>query len=214
MRVLASNDPDSARAAAREILNSRRYRDVKVSRPFEHQLRWVGHQIDRFFSRLGRLFNFAVPGSGAVSWVVFGVIGTIALAWLAQFVGKRRRGRSTPPVDREFLGDPNTFDREADEAERFGDHRRAVELRFRAGILRLEIEAALVATKRTNLSIGASVPGPFEGLGEAFDAIHYGDAAAGPTEVEQAKRVWPQVHDAARLLGKSPRARRFGRSTS
>ncbi len=186
-------DPAGARAVAREILSGRRYSEARVRRPFQRQLRWAGRQLDRFFRWLESVFDVAIPGSGALSWVVVGVLAVIAVMFLVkQFGGRRRAGATSStaavPVD------VSTLERDADAAEACGDHRRAVELRFRAGIARLESAGALPATKRTNASIVQVLPGPFDGLGASFDAIHYGDAPASPADSERARRLWPDVH--------------------
>ncbi len=199
-RAVQAVDPNGARDAARDILNDRRFRREPAPRPLRGPLRWLGKRLDPITDWLGRVFG-AVPG-----WVWLGLAIAVVAAIVARVVVVARR-RRVAGVGRGLASgsldaapeDPNALDREADDAERRGDLERAVRLRFRAGLLRLGDRGAIVyrpsvTTGEVRRALGSDT---FDELARTFEGVTYGGRAAGPPDVDAARREWPHVLDEA-----------------
>jgi len=193
-------DPDNARRQARDILDQRRYKPADVPRPFEGVLEWLGDRlrpIGEFFDTLlssvpGRLVLFA---------------GLVALFAVVATAVARRRGRGGVAVRRrsrrdatEASLDPARLEREADEAERRGDLDRALRLRFRAGLLRLDdVGAIRFRPSLTSGQVARRLRQPaFDDLAIKFDGVAYGGRRASPDDVRLAREWWPRVLEEAR----------------
>ena len=92
------------------------------------------------------------------------------------------------------------LERDADAAERRGDHETALRLRFRAGLLRLD--RAGILRYRPSLTSGAvvrRVASPsLAVLATTLDEVVYGDRPASAGDVEDARQRWPVALEEAR----------------
>ena len=190
-----------AREAAREILSRRDYRDPDTPRPLRGVLRQLGEWLE----------PVGDPISDAWAWLVrepsrylpLAVLVVLAAVAAATILGRRRaafaggaRGRS----GRTAHEDPAELDRLADQCERAGDLGRAVRLRFRAGLLRLDAQGSLAYRPSLTAAAAArAVPAPTLGaLATDFDEIAYGGRPAGEADVAAARAGWPRVLQEAR----------------
>ena len=136
-------DPDEAREQARDILEQRRYQPEKVPRPFEGPLEWLGDRM----RPIGEFFDDLVSSGPGRVLLALGFVTLVAV--VAVTIARRRsragaavgRGRGRDSVEQSL--DPARLEREADAAERRGDLDRALRLRFRAGLLRLDAVGAI-----------------------------------------------------------------------
>src|SRR5919206_479107 len=137
-------------------------------------------------------------------WGTFGVVllGTIlaGLFLVAQRVRGRAwaglhrgGGRAPRPVD------PARLEREADEAERRGDLERAIRLRFRAGLLRLDRARAIeLEASTTSGAVSRKLRShDFDDVSASFDAVVYGRRPPGGEDVELSRAGWTRVLSAA-----------------
>lgn len=201
MIVAAAVDPEDARRTARDIVRSRRYQPEDVPRPLEGVLRWIGDRLRPITDFLDGVVDFFSEGVGLVLLVVI-------IAALVTLVALYLVRRARAPVDgerrRRAAGarreDPDALEREASEAERAGDLDRALRLRFRAGLLRLDRVGAI--TFRPSLTSGQvtrAVPLPeLDELARTFEGVAYGGRPARPPDLDAARTGWPRVVDAAR----------------
>jgi hypothetical protein len=189
----------SAREQAREILGQRRYQDADVPRPFKKPLDWLGDRVRDVGTWLSDRFDDvdgALPGGPIVVWLliaalVVGLTVLLARGLIRRRVALPRPGRAAAQPEL----DPRELEREADAAERAGDFERAVRLRFRAGVLRLERGQVLEpGGLRTTAEIGAVLhSGTYDELGAEFDAIAYGGRPAGEDDAREAREGWAEV---------------------
>jgi hypothetical protein len=199
-RAAQAVDPEGARDAARDILNDRRFRREPAPRPFRGPLRWLGDRLQPVTDWIGRVFG-AVPGwvwLGLAIVVVAAVVARIIVVSRRRRVGSDRYGRVSGGLDAE-REDPDALDRAADDAERRGDLKRAVRLRFRAGLLRLGDRGAIayrpsVTTGEVRQVLGSAT---FEELARTFEGVAYGGRPAGPSDLDAARQGWPRVLDDA-----------------
>jgi hypothetical protein len=147
---------------------------------------------------IGRVLR-PVPGW---VWLTLAIAVVAAIAARIVVVSRRRRvtgtgrGRSHTLADAE-AEDPGALERDADDAERRGDLERAIRLRFRAGLLRLGDRGAItyrpsVTTGEVRRVLGSET---FDELAGTFEGIAYGGRAAGPPDIDAARRQWPRVLD-------------------
>jgi len=103
---------------------------------------------------------------------------------------ERTRAAALPETE-----DPRALERAADRAERDGDWERAVRLRFRAGLLRLDRRHVIdYRPSLTTGEVARAVGSPaFADVGERFDAIAYGGRPAAREDAEHARRGWAEV---------------------
>jgi Domain of unknown function (DUF4129) len=188
--------PAEARRQAQEVLDQPRFEGADVPRPFAGVLEWLGDRLQPvadWLENLGR----DVPGGPIALWMALATLVIVAAAMLTTTMIRRRavaieraRAAALPAAE-----DPHALEREAARAERDGDWERAVRLRFRAGLLRLDRRH--VIEYRPSLTTGevARVVGSpaFAEVGERFDAIAYGGRAAAREDAEHARRVWAEV---------------------
>ena len=184
------------------MLDDRRYTGTDVPRPFTGVLEWIGDRIepivDWFEERVDDL-----PGPPGFWWVSLAA-GVLILAGLlaARVInrsagggdGGGRLGGGLGPRD-----DPRKLEREADEAERAGEWERAVRLRFRAGLLRLdERDAISYRPSLTTGEVARAIRSPtFDDLGVRFDRIAYGGAPAAEPDAGAQREGWPRVLEEA-----------------
>jgi hypothetical protein len=196
-------DPDQARRDAQEILRDRRFRDDPAPRPLRGPLEWLGDRLRGIGSAIADAFR-AVPGPtwAAVATVV--VLAVVALVWwlvranrtTLRTDGTRVHGGAAIPQE-----DPAALEREADDAERDGDLDRALRLRFRAGLLRLDQRGVIryrpsLTTGEVRRALGSDT---FDTLAARFEEVVYGEEPAAPGDVASAREEWPRVlEDAVR----------------
>jgi hypothetical protein len=194
-------DTRDARAAARDILSDERFRGSDVPRPFRGLLAWIGDRLEPIGKAIGS-FAERVPGGPAVLWTIVG--GAVAL--VAALVALRMaHGRAARVVEararlRTSRVDPLELEREADEAERRGDLERALRLRFRAGLVRLD--RARVIELRASSTTGelrrALRSRDFDAAARTFDEIVYGRRRPVAGDVEDSRSSWARVLEEAR----------------
>jgi hypothetical protein len=193
--------PDAARRDARSILDERRFRPAHVPRPFAGALRWLGRQLEpvgRALSPIGRFFQ-TVPGLVVLTVLVVGAV--VAGAWL---LAGRRGATGRPSVlggsARATSDDPGQLDRAAEEAERDGDYAKAVRLRFRAGLLRLDTAGAIrLGPSSTSGQVARRLRlRDFDDLARDFELVTYGDRPADTSVARAARERWTRVLDEVR----------------
>jgi hypothetical protein len=103
-------------------------------------------------------------------------------------------------ASRDLGGCLAALERAAEAAERAGDLRGALRLRFQAGLLRLD-RARLIDLRPslTTSEIARQVVNPaFGTLARRFDEVVYGGRNPGPEDIASARRGW------ANLTGRAP----------
>jgi hypothetical protein len=195
-RLSEAVDPDSARAAARDILGGRRYRSSHTPRPLRKPLNWLGDRLTGITHWIGRVLSHAPT---LLLLLIALVAVGLAIAFIVSKVRATRgaadggaRGRE---IDGSPIEDPAELERAADAAERAGQLDVAVRLRFRAGLLRLGDRGAIryrpsVTTNEVRRVLGSDA---FDELARTFDAIAYGGRDAEPLDVDAARREWPRI---------------------
>src|SRR5204862_4961182 len=113
-----------------------------------------------------------LPGGSLTLWTIIGAaIVALAAVAAAQLATRRARAIEHEAQRRRAAGDearePRALEREAERAERSGDYERAVRLRFRAGLLRLDIEPSTTSGAAARRLRSAA----FDALADRFDAI-------------------------------------------
>jgi hypothetical protein len=194
--VIAQWSPPEARRQAQDILAERRFEGADVPRPFAGALEWLGDRLQPiadWFDDLGA----TVPGGPIVLWMALAALVIVAAGAITSTTIRRRaiaieraREASLPETE-----DPHALEREADRAERAGDWERAVRLRFRAGLLRLDRRHVIeYRPSLTTGEVARAVGSPaFAEVGERFDAIAYGGRPAERDDAEHARRGWAEV---------------------
>jgi hypothetical protein len=191
----------AARERAAAVLADPRYSGADLPRPFEGPLQWLGDQIQPLLDRLDE-WSAQVPGGPPVFWLLAcGGILLIAAGISAATIRRRAVETTRARAAASGLGeDPRELERDADRAERDGDWERAVRLRFRAGLLRLD--ARRVIAYRPSLTTGevarATGSAAFVPVGDRFDAIVYGGEPAAAADAESARTGWAAVLAEAR----------------
>ena len=192
--VIFQVDPDEAREEARDILGQRRFEPTRVPRPFEGPLEWLGDRLEPVGDLIGRL---------ADSWLgqlVLAAITVAAVVMVTLLIVRRHRrgvahGRPSRHHDVERSLDPARLEAAADAAERDGELDRAVRLRFRAGLLRLDAAGAI--RFRPSITTGQVARRlrlrRFDDLALTFDGVAYGGKAASADDVAAARAGWPRV---------------------
>jgi hypothetical protein len=186
----------ASREQAREVLEQRRFHGAELPRPFEGPAQWIGDQVRRLTEWIDDL-GTGVPGGPPVLWTLLSA-GVLLIAMLFTSVTIRRRALAIERARAAALPaaeDPRALEREADRAEREGDWERAVRLRFRAGLLRLDRRRVLAyRPSLTTGEIARAIDSPaFREVGDRFDAIAYGGRPAERDDAEHARRGWGEV---------------------
>jgi uncharacterized protein DUF4129 len=198
--ALASGPPEQApadaRAEAREVLDDARFKGAGLPRPLEKPLAWLSDRIQPILDRVNDLGG-SVPGGPPVVWTLLAILVLLLASMITSTSIRRRataieraRAAAVPEAD-----DPHALERSAAEAEHEGQWERAVRLRFRAGLLRLDRRKVLVY--RPSLTTGEvartiKVPA-FDEVGSRFDEIAYGGRAAEREDAEASQQGWKDV---------------------
>jgi len=167
-----------------------------VPRPFEGILRWLGDRLQPVADLFDDISGW-IPGGRPVALLLLSALVLLAALGLARGSIRRRTSaaarvaRARAPT-RE---DPAALERDAERAAAAGEWERAVRLRFRAGLLRLD--ARELIEYRPSLTTGEvadAVGSPtFERVGADFDAIAYGGRAAGEQDEAASREGWERV---------------------
>ena len=197
LRVLAGGGaggtvpPANARSDARSILHQRRFKRHDAPAPFRGVLSFLAEHVVR---PIGRLFDGWRWGRLFLAIVV--VLLAASAAW--RVVDRRARAALRGP--REEAGgpsrlDPRRLEREADEAERRGELERAIRLRFRAGLIRLDRARAIELREPvTTGQVGRRLRSPdYDLVASSFDQIVYGGRKPGAQDVELSRAGWRSV---------------------
>jgi len=186
----------AARERAHRVLEDPRYQGSDLPRPFAAPLEWLGEQLEPLFQDIDD-FAVRVPGGPAVLWLALAGLVLLAATGVTSTSIRRRalaieraRAAALPPTD-----DPRALEREAERAERAGEWERAVRLRFRAGLLRLDGRGIIAyRPSLTTGEVSRAVGSPaFAEVGERFDAIAYGGRPAAADDADAARRGWTAV---------------------
>lgn len=202
MTVSAAVDPDAARAAARAILDERRFRPAPEPRPLDGALRWIGDRLDDIFGPVGRFLDrvWGPVFEIFAGWLgtVVGVAVTLAVGVMVLWLLLRNRvharlGAGSGDAVSAPIQDPKELERAADDAEHAGDYTLAVQLRYRAGLLRLgRGGAATVRPWSTNAAVARQLRSiRFDALTGTFETVTYGRRAATSADAARAAREWP-----------------------
>jgi uncharacterized protein DUF4129 len=192
----APGSAEAARAEAREILADDRYQGADFPQPLSGPLDWLGERIEPAIGWIDDLGG-DVPGGPVALWMVLAALVLLLATALTGTTIRRRataieraRRAALPPAE-----DPRALEREAERAERDGDWERAVRLRFRAGLLRLDGRRVIeYRPSMTTGEVARTVRSPaFAEVGERFDAIAYGGRPADRDDAEAARRGWEVV---------------------
>lgn len=192
------DDPGPAREAASEVLEDRKYRPTELPRPLAGPLEWLADRLrpvgDAWNSFVDAVFRVAdsVPGGRFLLFLAVTGAAAAGVRWLA---GRRsraavERARSSNLVDLDL--DPRELERQADDAERAGDHAAAVRRRYEAGLIRL------VDSGRLDLTPATTAAGAAAQVGEAtmdeatatFEEIVYGGRSATASDSERSRALW------------------------
>jgi hypothetical protein len=196
-------DPAEARDDAAQILRGRRFRDDPAPRPLRGPLEWLGDRLRDLGEAIGDVLR-AVPGPTWAAIATAVLLGVAAFVWwLLRMHRSASSGRWTGSSASHAAAreDPRALEREADDAERSGDLERALRLRFRAGLLRLDERGAIryrpsLTTGELRGLLGSET---FDDLAARFEQVVYGRQPAAAADVEAARANWPRVvEDATR----------------
>jgi hypothetical protein len=194
----AASDP---RGAARDVLAEGRFHQSKAFRPLRGVLDWLSGGVRRVGEAIGGVVSAladAVPGGGPVLWGLFAALVIAATAFLTSRVVRRRAGdvrasAAKPRADPAL--DPRRLEREAETAERRGELERAIRLRFRAGLLRLDRSKRISFRESiTSREVSRRLRSPdFDRLARTFDEIVYGRRAPQPGDAASTRDGWARV---------------------
>jgi hypothetical protein len=199
-------DPSQARAVARHILDSRRFKGSPVPRPLHSILRWIGDRLSPITHWIGDRFSWLPDWSQP--WVLaIAIAVAVALVGylVATSVQARARANRADRDEQPSIGvraeTPAELESAAADAEARGDLALAVRLRFRAGLLRLDRDAHAItyrpsiptAEVRAELQLES-----FDALADRFEDITYGGDRAETADTADARREWPRTVTSAR----------------
>ena len=192
----AASTAATDRERARAVLDDRRYKGTNLPRPLHKPLEWLGDRIRPVFEWInGR--GQGLPGGPVALWLALSALIVATASTITGTTIRRRalaiehaRAAALPEAD-----DPQALERAADRAEQDGEYERAVRLRFRAGLLRLDRRRVLVyRPSLTTGEVARAIAAPaFTEVGARFDEIAYGGRPAERADAEAAKRGWSDV---------------------
>ena len=197
-------DADASRARARAILDQPRFRGPDLPRPLAGALRWIGERVSPILDALSKARAWLVdrlPGGDATFWmIVAGLVAAISVVASVR-LGRRRARHAAAGAEgaRRGPGDPARLEREADAAEAAGDLERALRLRFRAGLLRLDrLDVLPFDPSATTGAVGDRLASPaFDDVAAGFDEIVYGRRPPGTQDIAAARTGWRRVLEEA-----------------
>jgi hypothetical protein len=189
-----STAADRRRAAA--VLDERRFKGAQLPQPLKKPIEWLGDRLEPIFDWVDDR-GATVPGGPLVLWLILSAAILLAAGGVTGTTIRRRalaieraRAAAVPASD-----DPHALERMADRAEQDGEFERAVRLRFRAGLLRLDRRDVLVyRPSLTTGEVARAIKAPaFAEVGSRFDEIAYGGRAAERADAEAARQGWRDV---------------------
>jgi len=198
-RTIGQTDADAARDQAREILDARPYRETELPRPFAGFLEWLGERLGPLSDAWDAIADWVADGPLGARLLALALIAGV-LAAVARRIALGRAGahlgaRPRRAHDAEGSLDPGRLERLADAAERDGDLDRALRLRFRAGLLRLD-RVGLIEF-RPSITSGevsrALQLAPFDRLALRHDEVVYGGRPATHDDVADARTTFPTL---------------------
>jgi hypothetical protein len=188
--------PAAAQRRATQVLDERRFKGAQLPQPFKKPLEWLGDRLEPIVSSIDDLGQ-GLPGGSFTVWLMLAVAIVLAAGSFTTTTIRRRalaieRARAAALPETE---DPNALERLADRAEQEGEFERAVRLRFRAGLLRLDRRHVLVyRPSLTTGEVARAIKAPaFTEVGARFDEIAYGGRPAQRADAEAAKQGWKDV---------------------
>jgi hypothetical protein len=186
---------DAQRRAA-QVLDERRFKGAELPQPFKKPLEWLGDRLEPIVSWMNDSGR-GLPGGSFTLWLMLAIAIILATGSITTTTVRRRataieRARAAALPEAE---DPHALERMADRAEQEGQFERAVRLRFRAGLLRLDRRHVLVyRPSLTTSEVARAIKAPaFAEVGARFDEIAYGGRQAERGDAEAAKRGWKDV---------------------
>ena len=185
-------DADRLRSEASDILSGREYSETSLPRPLKGLFDWIGEQLEPLVGPLDKILN-----SSSFQYPI-GAVVLIGAAFLAVRAVRGRAKQDSVQRRRQRLidtADPNILERKADEAERSGRFGVAVRLRFRAGLIHLELADRLSRTETTtgrDLRQQLDLPA-FDRLADQFDFVTYGLSPSSSEDYQEALDNWKQV---------------------
>jgi hypothetical protein len=189
-----STAADRRRAAA--VLDERRFKGAQLPQPLKKPIEWLGDRLEPIFDWVDDR-GATVPGGPLVLWLILSAAILLAAGGVTGTTIRRRalaieraRAAALPATD-----DPHALERMADSAEEEGQYERAVRLRFRAGLLRLDRRHVLVyRPSLTTGEVARAIRAPaFAEVGSRFDEIAYGGRPAERADAEAARQGWRDV---------------------
>jgi hypothetical protein len=188
--------PADDRRAAHDVLDDRRYEGSSLPRPLEGPFAWIGDRVQPVIDWLNER-GTSLPGGTTALWTLLAVLFILVSTTFTTMTIQRRalaieRARAAATPDAE---DPAALERAAEQAERDGEFERAVRLRFRAGLLRLDRRHVLVyRPSLTTGEVARTIDAPaFADVGTRFDEIAYGGRPAEREDAEASQRGWRDV---------------------
>ena len=200
--VTASSSSDAnATARARDILASEDYTDRDFPKPVRQPVEWIADHVQSVLDWL----NLSLPGGAWVVWMVLGGLMALVVAVTATTVVRRRAAGGALRTDRgggDVPGTPTArqLDAQAETAERAGDLRAALRLRFQAGLMRLGSSHVIDSpdTATGDQLARRLQSGRFDRLRRTFDEVVYGGRTVTASDLAEARAEWPAVTDEAR----------------
>jgi hypothetical protein len=199
LAAFADVSASEARAQAHEILDQSRYKGAGLPRPLEKPIGWLADRLEPLIDRVNDLGG-SVPGGPPVVWTLLAILVLLLASMITSTSIRRRaiaiereRAAAVPAAD-----NPQALEHEASKAERDGQWERAVRLRFRAGLLRLDRRKVLVyRPSLTTGEVARTLKEPaFDEVGARFDEIAYGGRPAEREDAELSERGWKDVLEA------------------
>ena len=179
------------REDARAILQERRFRRHEAPRPFAGVLTFLSDHV------VGPIAN--ALGGRDVLWLALAIAVVLVSGAFASRLAGRRSAVAVSRASARGRGgerlDPRQLEREADEAEGDGDLERAIRLRFRAGLLRLDRARAIELREPvTTGHVARRLRSPdFDRVAASFDEIVYGGREPRAPDVELSREGWRSV---------------------
>jgi hypothetical protein len=189
------------RSDAGEILSDNRYEGSDPPRPLKGVLDEIGEALDPIEDWIGDRFDDLAdltPGGSITLWSIGAALLLLLLATLGSRALRARAqegaeaGAIAVRPERETAA---SLERAAERAEREGELEKALRLRFRAGLLRLDARQAIrFRPSISNREVSRALNSPeFDQLAALFDGVVYGRREPSPDDVDRSRRGWETV---------------------
>lgn len=201
--ALAQSSSDDYRSIAEEILEQPAYSDEQPGLIARFR-QWALDQIDlpEISAERPEPEELESPTFQLGRSAILLVVAIAGIIWATSYFIKHRSGIRTQTSTEHMPNElPSAIELErlAEQARAAGDWASAIRFRFRAGVVRLEGKGAIqYSPTLTSGEISRDLDDTeFDDLANTFDAITYGDEAAGESDEITAKSAWPGVIDRA-----------------